>query len=253
MRKLIIPIKGVDKDYLSQLEYALAFASEDLASCIVNEKELQVEAELKNESARESAAQKIQELINRYEKREFGLPTVIHFRQDRDLTAFDAWGGLLEKKWATLVGTGHVILRGPAAKLMSLIDSKVQNLFANEFKAELEIYPSTIQCKTLDRCHHFTSFPEHMDFVAHLKQDVQVLNDFSNACRDQGWSPAHHQNRMAEVDFAVAPSCCYHCYEGMEGWDVPEQGRCITAILACHRYEGANHRSPRSSACVHHA
>jgi seryl-tRNA synthetase len=48
---------------------------------------------------------------------------------------------------------------------------------------------------------------------------------------------------MADVDFAVAPSCCYHCYEGMEGWDVPEAGRCITAILACHRYEGANHRS----------
>jgi seryl-tRNA synthetase len=29
----------------------------------------------------------------------------------------------------------------------------------------------------------------------------------------------------------------------MEGWDVPAPGRCITAILACHRYEGANHRS----------
>jgi seryl-tRNA synthetase len=79
-----------------------------------------------------------------------------------------------------------------------------------------------------------------MDFVAHLKQDLDVLNAFSNACRDNRWSPALHDGNMAESDLAVSPSCCYHCYEGMEGWQLTTP-RCITAVLSCHRYEGANH------------
>jgi seryl-tRNA synthetase len=48
---------------------------------------------------------------------------------------------------------------------------------------------------------------------------------------------------MAPTDLAISPSCCYHCYEGMEGWELQAPGRCVTATLACHRYEGANHRS----------
>jgi hypothetical protein len=126
---------------------------------------------------------------------------------------------------------------------MSLIDSKVEKQFAQQFNAELEIYPSTISNVTLHRCNHFTSFPEHMDFVAHLKQDLDVLNAFSKGCKESGWSPELHDGKMDRSDLSVSPSCCYHCYEGMEGWDVPAPGRCVTATLACHRYEGANHRS----------
>jgi hypothetical protein len=169
------------------------------------------------------------------------MATVVHFEQKRDLVPHDAWQELLDRRWVTPIGLGHVVLRGPAAQLMSLIDAKVQKSFAAEFNAELEIYPPTIRCETLDRCQHFTSFPEHMDFVGHLKQDLNVLNHFSNACREGGWSTKLHEGQMAETDLAFSPSCCYHCYEAMEGWEIEAPGRCVTAILACHRYEGANH------------
>jgi hypothetical protein len=243
MPKVIVPIAGIDRDYFSQLDYALTFASEDILSYTLNENDLRIEAEVKSEAACPSVTQKVQELVERYQRREFGLPTVVHFKQERDLPAIETWKGLVERKWVTPVGTGHVILRGPAARLMSLIDSRVQRDFADTFEAELEIYPSTIRGETLHRCNHFTSFPEHMDFVAHLKQDLDVLNSFSNACRDRGWSPSLHEGQMADCDLAVSPSCCYHCYEGIEGWQVEPPGRCITATLACHRYEGANHTS----------
>jgi seryl-tRNA synthetase len=29
----------------------------------------------------------------------------------------------------------------------------------------------------------------------------------------------------------------------MEGWELEKPGRCVTAVLNCHRHEGANHRS----------
>src|ERR1019366_3284050 len=65
----------------------------------------------------------------------------------------------------------------------------------------------------------------------------------SDLCKEHGWSPARHEGRMAENNFAISPSCCYHCYEGMENWQLDSPGRCMTAILTCHRYEGANHRT----------
>ena len=240
MPKAIVTIKDVDDDLLSQLEYALTFASEEITSYKINKDNLRIEAEVNSEKATPSVTAKIEELVARYQKREFGLPTAVHFQQDRELLSIDAWQGLLERRWVTEVGPGHVILRGPAARLMALIDAKAQSEFGGRFEAQLEIYPSTIRCETLDRCNHFTSFPEHMDFVGHLKQDLAVLNTFSNACRDNKWSPALHDGNMVEPDLAVSPSCCYHCYEGMEGWKL-EAPRCITAVLACHRYEGANH------------
>ena len=70
-----------------------------------------------------------------------------------------------------------------------------------------------------------------------------MLNKYSGECREQGWSPALNEGRMGENDFAICPSCCYHCYEGMENWQLDPPGRCTTMAVACHRYEGANHRS----------
>src|SRR5579872_7265550 len=241
--KITVPIAGVDRDYLSQLEYSLSFATEDILSYRITEDPLAVEAEVATGADRDQVLRKIQELIQRYEKREFGLPSNVHFEQKRDLPAIDAWNGLLERKWVTPVGEGHVILRGVAAQFSKFIETKVDRVFAKAFNAERELYPSTILCKSLDRIHHFTSFPEHIDFVAHLRRDVDVLNQFSNECRESGWSPAAHNNKMADNDFAVCPSCCYHCYEGMENWDLELPGRCTTMIVNCHRYEGANHRT----------
>jgi seryl-tRNA synthetase len=243
MAQIAVPINGIDPDYRSQLEYALSFADEGIVSYRINDAAAMIEAEISAKADRESVTRKIRELVQRYEKRELGLAKTVDFEQKRDLPIVDAWAGLLERKWVTPVGIGHVILRGPAAQLMSLINSKIEKMFVDCFKAELEIYPATISCKTLDRCNHFTSFPEHIDFVSHLKSDVDVLNSFSTDCREHGWSEARHEGKMAENDFAISPSCCYHCYEGMEGWELEAPGRCTTMTLGCHRYEGANHKT----------
>ncbi len=240
--KIAIPVSRLDAESRSQLEYSLSFASEEIVSYRVAEENSLVEVEVASEAAREPVTQRVQELVKRYQQREFGLAKNLEYQCERDLPVFDAWSQLLERRWVTQVGQGHVILRGPAAELLSLIERKV-NDFGAHFQAQREFYPSTILCKTLDRIHHFTSFPEHIDFVAHLKGDLDVLNKFSAECREQGWSPAHHEGRMGDNDFAICPSCCYHCYEGMENWQIEGPGRCTTMAVNCHRYEGANHRT----------
>ena len=242
MRNLSVNLENTDADYLDQVRYALAFLSEDVVSYNVDGDRKVIEVTVKPDADENEVRTRLDQILIRYGRTEFGMKSIVDFEQKRDLPAVDAWSGLLERKWATPVGDGHVILRGPAALLLAAIDHKVETEFARKFGAELELFPSTIKSETLHRCNHFTSFPEHMDFVAHLKEDLDVLKKFSDACREGGWSPQLHEGTMSQSEFAISPSCCYHAYEGMEGWELEKPGRCLTAILHCHRYEGANHK-----------
>ena len=241
--KITVPIDQVDPEYLSQLEYALTFADEALLSYRLNLAESRIEADVASAEGSTRVAEKIRELVHRYEAREPTVGRNILFEQRGETRVDDAWQGLLDRRWVSSVGEGHVVLRGPAALLRGMIDARIERIFASEFGAEREYYPSTILCRTLDRINHFTSFPEHVDFVAHLRRDLDVINGFSEDCRESGWHPDHHGGRMGENDMAITPSCCYHCYEGMEGWALEPPGRTVTAIVECHRYEGGNHRS----------
>lgn len=243
MQILTVPLQRTEADYLAQVRYALTFVSEDVIDYQIDADAHAIRLDLRVGSDADQVRHRVNELLQRYEKGEFGFKSLIHFEQKHDVANVDAWSELLERKWITPVGEGHVILRGPAAQLMRAIDARVETMFVSEFRAEHEFFPSTINSRTLDRCNHFTSFPEHMDFVAHLKQDLEVLRGFSAACKEHGWNAQLHEGNMANSDFAVSPSCCYHCYEGMEGWNLEAPGRCVTATLGCHRYEGANHKS----------
>jgi hypothetical protein len=243
MSTISVAFVEADKDSRAQLEYALSFASQEIISYRINDATSTIEAEVADEEAGARASEKIQELVQRYANPAFGLPKSVDFRQERDLPVRDAWSELLRRRWVTPVGEGHVILRGPAAQLAGLIDYKIEHMFADTFQAEREYYPATILCKSLDRIHHFISFPEHIDFVGHLQRDLGVIDQFSVECKEKGWSPDLTEGKMAKTDFAICPSCCYHCYEGMEDWKLEAPGRCTTMSVACHRYEGTNHRT----------
>lgn len=238
-RTITIPLDAVEADYRTQVEYAMSFASEDIASYRFDEQGSLV-LTLKHAADEGAVREKVSKLLERYTDRKFGLKQVTHFKQERELPVIDAWTQMLERRWVTQVGPGHVVLRSTAARLLRTIEGKVLAEVAPEFNAEQEFYPSTILCKTLDRINHFTSFPEHVDFVAHLREDVDVLGGFARKCRESGWKPEHHDGAMSPADFAICPSCCYHCYESMENWSLEKPGRATTMVVNCHRYEAGN-------------
>lgn len=244
MSTVVVNLARTDKEFLAQVKYALAFVSEDIASTeIAMSNPVRLVLELRDGADEAEVLGRVHKILRRYDNAKFGLKSVVEYTHKHELPVVDAWSTLIERKWLTPVGEGHVILRGVAAQLMVLIDRKVERMFAEAFGAEVEHFPSTIRSTTLDRCHHFTSFPEHMDFVCHLKQDLTVLQTFADGCRNGGWSSTRHDGNMAACDFSISPSCCYHAYEGMEGWDLDKPGRCITAKIECHRYEATNHTS----------
>jgi hypothetical protein len=238
MHRFSVPLAASEPDYVAQVEYAMSFASEGIASYACKDGSLEVALQPGADEA--VVREKVARLLERYADRKFGLKEIVHFRQETGVKGIDAWQALLDRRWVTPVGLGHVVLRGPAAQLQRVVEGRMFDRVAAHFGAEEEFYPSTIRCESLDRIAHFTSFPEHVDFVAHLREDVDVLGAFAAKCREQGWKPAHHEGAMSAVDFAICPSCCYHCYESMQGWRLERPGRCTTMCVNCHRYEAGN-------------
>ncbi|MGH9389771.1 MAG: hypothetical protein ACRD1Z_09160, partial [Vicinamibacteria bacterium] len=146
MNSFVLPLAASEPDYIAQVEYAMSFASEWIASYECRDGNLSVRLHAGADVT--EARDKVSRLLERYADRRFGLKEVVHFKQDRDLPVFDAWSALLERRWVTPVGPGHVVLRGPAAQLQRVVERKVVETIAAPFDAEEEFYPSTILCRS---------------------------------------------------------------------------------------------------------
>lgn len=155
MPVLTIDLARSDADYLEQVCYALTFVSEDVISYNIDEGSKKITLELTHNADESEVRARVDEILIRYDRTQFGMKTVVEYERKRDLPSVDAWAGMVERKWATPVGEGHVVLRGPAALLMALVDYKVETMFARGFAAELEYFPSTIRSETLPSVQSF--------------------------------------------------------------------------------------------------
>src|SRR5690349_10051640 len=101
MSSFVVPLAANEPDYIAQVEYAMSFASEGIASYACRDGTLAVTLQPGADEA--SVRDKVERLLERYADRKFGLKEVIHFRQERDVPVFDAWSALVERRWVTPV------------------------------------------------------------------------------------------------------------------------------------------------------
>ena len=169
------------------------------------------------------------------------------FRIGAPSIAIDPYPELLERKWIVELGRGQVALRGLALDLLEFFDDAFVTHVAKPAGARREYYPGVMATHRLNRTNHFSSFPEHVHFVSHLREDLDVLDQFAKELRDAGgWTPAvleRLDRPMASPLIALNPAVCYHCYAAVEGQKLDGDGFVATARSRCHRYESGNHRT----------
>ena len=169
------------------------------------------------------------------------------FRVGPTVTPVDPYEQLLERKWVVELGRGQVTLRDLALELFEFFDDAFVLHVAKPAGARREYYPGVMSTHRLNRTNHFSSFPEHVQFVSHLREDLDLLDSFARELRDAGgWTPAilGKLNRpLADPVVAMNPAVCYHCYASVENSTIAGEGFVVTAKSRCHRYEAGNHRS----------
>jgi seryl-tRNA synthetase len=161
--------------------------------------------------------------------------------------AREVYPELVSRGWVVELGTGQVALRGLALDLLEFLDGAFVRGVAAPAGARREYYPGVMSTERLNRTNHFSSFPEHVHFVTHLREDLDVLDGFAQQLREHGgWTPAvleRLSSPMASPMIAINPAVCYHCYAAVENTALDGDGFVATARSRCHRYESGNHRT----------
>lgn len=169
------------------------------------------------------------------------------FRVGPERTVHETYGELCAKGWVVELGRGQVTLRGLALDLLEFFDDAFVRRIGGPANARKEYYPGVMATTRLNRTNHFSSFPEHVHFVTHLREDLDLLDAFSHELREAGgWTPdvlAKLDRPMASPMIAINPAVCYHCYASVENTEIEGDGFVATARSRCHRHESGNHRT----------
>ncbi|PGK36018.1 aminoacyl--tRNA ligase-related protein [Bacillus thuringiensis] len=239
-----ILLKGVNKNIFDQLVYAAYFVEENITDIQIQEDRLIIQYE--EGVQKEKLHQDISKLIQRFSQHEYVFKENIYFENNIQ-TPYQSHilQELLQKKIMKQLDLGVFTFREPFSTLVRFFDDQIVRKIANPFQAKHEAYPSVIHVKALDKTNHFTSFPEHIQFVTHLREDLDVIESFTNQVKEfGGWSDNLKLNMAesaAQPTYSMNPATCYHCYEGLQDETLDKDGIIVTAVSKCHRYESKNH------------
>lgn len=243
----IVPIHTDHPEVIKQVVYASYFAEETITH---------VEADLESKSLHithsknadpETITHRVLKLIDRFASQEFIFVQKTHFENEVNVPYRDnIIQECIDKKIIKQLEPGVYIFREPFTTLVQFLDAYIVRTIAGAFEAKHEYYPVIIHGSTLNKTSHFTSFPEHIQFVTHLREDLDVIEQFSQAVRDAGgWSERTEfsfDQSASQPGMMINPATCYHCYEGLQHEHLEGDGVIVTAVSKCHRYESKNHQ-----------
>jgi seryl-tRNA synthetase len=114
---------------------------------------------------------------------------------------------------------------------------------AGTFDAAPYRFPTLIPAGYLERVNYFRAFPHSLTFATHLREDLDVIDAFSQqACCDEHGLTTPPAS-FSQVQALLSPAVCYHLYFALADRPLPGEGLAATAVGNCFRYEAINLKS----------
>ncbi len=125
------------------------------------------------------------------------------------------------------------------SRLIDYFESKFL-LLANSFGARPYRFPTLLPAKLLGRINYFRAFPHSLSFVTHLREDLDIIDNFARtaSCDDHGLNAP--LNSFAPIPALLSPAVCYHLYFSLADKPLPDGKLTATAVGHCYRYESTN-------------
>ncbi len=129
-----------------------------------------------------------------------------------------------------VLGTGWVALQGIPLRLFRYFDRLFESL-GSRWSAEALSAPSLISDRVLSKAGYFSSFPQHVTFASHLKQDLESMDRF----RERRSTPD-----LEKPGACLSPAVCYHVYSLFQNQAVPAAGAVYNICGKCYRHEAGD-------------
>jgi seryl-tRNA synthetase len=136
--------------------------------------------------------------------------------------------------------TTGVFALGPlVTRLIDFFERHFLDL-ADSFGAQPYRFPTLIPAKYLERVGYFRAFPHSLTFVTHLREDLDVIDAFSQtaACNEHGLNAP--LDSFSKIQTLLSPAVCYHLYFSLADKPLPNGQLIATAVSNCFRYESTN-------------
>lgn len=112
---------------------------------------------------------------------------------------------------------------------------------ADSFGAAPYRFPTLIPAHYLERVNYFRSFPHSLSFATHLREDLDVIDDFAqSACCDADGAIQAGERTFAPIQTLLSPAVCYHLYFALADRPLAGGKLAATAVGNCFRYESIN-------------
>ena len=168
---------------VSQVQSKLAYVDESISAAHITETGDQIVLELHTAPNKESAVslrEKIQYVVDEMSKGSF-QPKVEVLEDNREtLVPFDLdpMSELLARGEISEEETG-VFTFGPLfSRLVEYFETRFLELAAS-FDAQPYRFPTLMSARMLDRVDYFRAFPHSLTFATHLREDLDVINQFA--------------------------------------------------------------------------
>jgi len=125
------------------------------------------------------------------------------------------------------------------SRLIDYFESKFL-LLADSFGARPYRFPTLLPAKLLGRINYFRAFPHSLSFVTHLREDLDIIDNFARtaSCDDHGLNAP--LDSFAPIPALLSPAVCYHLYFSLADKPLPDGKLAATAVGHCYRYESTN-------------
>ena len=237
MNSYEINTEGCSKDYINTLKYHLSYLGELILK--VEEKDQSIIVKY-DASFENNAVSAINNVIQDLDSRLKNIKAETIFENIEENTIHS---NIIEE----LIALGDICiydegLVGFGGKFLNLyrdLDSMfldwAMDLGAKEFQ-----YPDLISLDTLAQYNYLSQFPQHLIFAPHLKEDREIISNFSKEIRNSKKPISADFIDIDRLNYANKLAVCPHVYKQYEGKVLTTQPIIITSVGKCKRYESIN-------------
>jgi seryl-tRNA synthetase len=151
----------------------------------------------------------------------------------------DPMEALLARGEVTKEETGIYSLGPLLTRLVEYFEGRFLEL-ADHFNAEPYRFPTLISARFLDRVDYFSAFPHSLTFATHLREDLDVINDFAETATYEKGGLNASSDFFSRIQALLSPAVCYHLYFSLADHPLPDGELVATAVGNCFRYESTN-------------
>ncbi len=146
---------------------------------------------------------------------------------------------LLEMQEVSKEGRGIYTLGPLITSLIAYFESRFVEL-ADSFSAVPYRFPTLISAKYLDRVNYFKAFPHSLNFVTHLREDLDNIDHFAQHTHWEEDGLNASPDSFSKIEVLNSPAVCYHWYFSLADQKLKSDHLVATAVGNCFRYESSN-------------